>query len=93
MLFERSPEHGNEISVCFIAFEKAFCRINLAIMSDKHKKIVVAWKDGRLIMNVYLNKKERVRIIDQLTEQCEIGRGGGGSDKDAHHRQPYSQFM
>ena len=68
---ERSLEHGNEVFICFVDFEKAFDRIDWVKMLDILKEIGVDWRDRRLIMNLYLNQKAIVRIQQEYSD----GRG------------------
>src|SRR5438132_2700983 len=72
---ERSLEHGNEVFICFVDFEKAFDRIDWLKMLDILKEIGVDWRDRRLIMNLYLNQKAIVRIQQEYSDGGEIGRG------------------
>ena len=72
---ERSLEHGNEVFICFVDFEKAFDRIDWVKMLDILKRIGVDWRDRRLIMNLYMNQKAVVRIQQEFSEEGEIGRG------------------
>ena len=72
---ERSLEHGNEVFICFVDFEKAFDRINWVKMLEILKKIGVDWRDRRLIMNLYMNQKTVVKIQQEFSEEGEIGRG------------------
>jgi hypothetical protein len=75
MVCERSLELDNELCVCFVDFEKAFDRINWAKMMEVLKNIGVDWRDKRLIANLYMNQTASVRVADEMSEQCIIGRG------------------
>ena len=75
MLVERSLEYDNEVFVCFVDFEKAFDRVNWIKMMEILKKIGVDWRDRRLIVNLYVNQTAVVRVHEEYTEACEIGRG------------------
>ena len=55
MLFERSLEHGNDVYVCFVDFEKAFDRVNLVKMFEILKDLHVDWKERRLLKDLYLS--------------------------------------
>jgi len=72
---ERSLEHGNEIFICFVDFEKAFDRIDWVKMIEILKKIGVDWRDRRLILKLYLNQKAVVKIQEEFSDEGEIGRG------------------
>jgi hypothetical protein len=62
VICERSLEHGNDVFICFIDFEKAFDRINWVMMLKILSNIGVDWRDRRLIMNLYMNQKAVVKI-------------------------------
>jgi len=48
MLCERSLEHGNDIYICFIDFEKAFDRVDWKKMMEILKDLQVDWRDRRI---------------------------------------------
>jgi hypothetical protein len=75
VICERSLEHGNEVFICFVDFEKAFDRIDWVMMLNILRKIGVDWRDRRLILNLYMNQKAVVKIQQELSEEGEIGRG------------------
>ena len=72
---ERSLEHGNEVFIYFVDFEKAFDRIDWVKMVKILKKIGVDWRDRRLIMNLYMNQKAVIKIQQEVSDECEIGCG------------------
>src|SRR5438132_13877693 len=71
---ERSLEHGREVFVCFVDFEKAFDRIDWVMMLKTLKNMGVDWGDRRLILNLYMNQKAIVKIQQEVSEEGEIGR-------------------
>ena len=75
VICERSIEHGNDVFICFVDFEKAFDRINWVLMLKMLRNIGVDWKDRRLIMNLYMNQKAVVKIQQDCSDESEIGRG------------------
>lgn len=75
VICERSLEHGNDVFICFVDFEKAFDRIDWKRMLEILKRIGIDWRDRRLIMNLYMNQKAAVRIQQELSKEGEIGRG------------------
>jgi endonuclease/exonuclease/phosphatase family metal-dependent hydrolase len=75
MLCERSLEFGNDVYICFVDFEKAFDRVNWVKMMDILKKIGVDWRDRRLISSLYMDQTATVRVGDECTDSCTIGRG------------------
>jgi hypothetical protein len=68
-------EHGNDVFICFVDFEKAFDRINWVMMLKILRNIGVDWRDRRLIMNLYMNQKAVVKIQQEFSDESEIGRG------------------
>jgi len=74
-LCERSLEHGNDLFICFVDFEKAFDHVDWVRLLQILKSIGVDWKDRRLIMNLYLHQKSVVKIMQEFSEESELGRG------------------
>ena len=64
MLCERSLEHGNDVYVCFVDFEKAFDRVNWVKMFEILKDLLVDWKDRRLLKDLYMNQEAVIRVAD-----------------------------
>jgi Reverse transcriptase (RNA-dependent DNA polymerase) len=75
VICERSLEHGNDVFICFVDFEKAFDRIDWVMMLKILRQIGVDWRDRRLILNLYMNQKAVVKIQQEFSEEGEIGRG------------------
>ena len=68
MLCERSLEHGNEVYICFVDFEKAFDRVNWVKMMSTLKNLNVDWKDRRMIRELYMKQEAVVRIADGVSD-------------------------
>ena len=75
MLCERSLNLDNEVSVCFVDFEKAFDRVNWVKMLEVLKRIGVDWRDRRLIGSLYMEQMATVRIGEKCSEPSVVGRG------------------
>ena len=75
MLCERSLEHGNDVYICFVDFEKAFDRVNWIMLLEVLKDIGVDWRDRRLIMELYLRQEVVVRVADGESSPGIVGRG------------------
>src|ERR1043165_6393374 len=75
MLCERSLEHGNDVHICFIDFEKAFDRVSWVKMMEALKNIQVDWRDRRMIQALYMNQEAVVKVADGESEPGVIGRG------------------
>ena len=67
----------------FIDREKAFYRVDWKKLMEILKKIGVNWKGRRLLSNLYMKERIKVRIGEQLSEGSEIGMGYA---KDALYR-------
>ena len=74
-LCERSLEHGNDIFICFVDFEKAFDRVDWVKMLQILKSIGVDWRDRRLIINLYMQQKSVVKVMQEYSQESDIGRG------------------
>jgi hypothetical protein len=75
MLCERSLEHGNDVYICFVDFEKAFDRINWVTLMEALREIGVDWRDRRLIQELYLQQEVVMRVADGESEPGIVGRG------------------
>ena len=75
MLCERSMEHGNDVYVCFVDFEKAIDRVNWVKMFEILKDLHVDWKDRRLLKDLYMNQEAVIRVADGESKPGIIGRG------------------
>ena len=61
--------------ICFVDFEKAFDRVNWAKMLSILKNIGVDWRDRRLISELYMGQTAVVKIGEEYSKPCVIGRG------------------
>jgi hypothetical protein len=68
-------EHGNDVYICYVDFEKAFDRVNWVIMMDVLKSLQVDWRDRRLICELYMKQEAVIRVADGESEPGIIGRG------------------
>src|SRR6218665_687574 len=75
LLMERSLQHGQNIYVCFVDYEKAFDRVDWKKLMNALRRIGVDWKDRRLIGNLHMGQKVRIRIEGECSEPGVIGRG------------------
>jgi hypothetical protein len=62
IISERTLEIGEEISVCFIDWQKAFDRVNWTKLMQILKKIGIDWRERRLISNLYMAQSIKVRL-------------------------------
>jgi hypothetical protein len=62
IISERTLEIDEELSVCFIDWQKAFDRVNLTKSMQILKKIGIDWRERRLISNLYMAQSVKVRL-------------------------------
>ena len=74
-LCKRSLEHGNEVYICFVNFEKAFDRVDWVKMFDRLKNLLIDWRDRRLLQDLYMRQQAVIRIADGESDPGTIGRG------------------
>ena len=74
ILTERSLENNQEVYICFVDYEKAFDRVDWRKLMTILRKMGVDWRDRRLIGNLYMGQRIRVRIEGELSEPVQIGR-------------------
>ena len=89
MLCERSLEHGNDVYICFVDFEKAFDRVNWLKMMELLKQLQVDLKDRRLIGDLYMRQYTVVKVADGESEPAVIGRGVRQAARCCHCCSPY----
>ena len=75
ILAERSIEFGQDLFVAFVDLEKAFDRVDWQKLVEVLREIGVDWRDRRIIRNLYMGQSAKVRIAEEVTEECKIGRG------------------
>ena len=68
-------DHGKELFVCFVDYEKAFDKVNWVKMMGILKDLGIDWRDRRLICELYMKQEAVVRIMNEESEPCAIGRG------------------
>ena len=74
MLTGKSLQHGQNIYVCFVEFEKAFDIVDWKKLMNALRRIGVDWKDRRLIGNLCMGQKVRIRIEGKCSEPCRSDR-------------------
>ena len=73
IIVERTLEIDEELCVCFIDWQKAFDRVNLAKFMQIPKRTGIDWRIRRLISKLYMD--QRVRLDRGETRSVQIGRG------------------
>jgi hypothetical protein len=68
-------EIDEELSVCFIEWQKAFGRVNWTELMHILKKIGIDWRERRLISNFCMAEKVKVRLNQGETRSVKTGRG------------------
>ena len=72
---ERRLQHGKDIFVCFVDYEKAFDRVNWSKLMKILEQIGVDEKDRQLIRHLYLRQSVVVRVNGGNSEPGLLGRG------------------
>jgi len=75
VISEQTSEIDEEISVCFIDWQKAFDRVNWTKLMQILKKTGIHWRERRLISNLYMAQSVKVRLNRGETRNVKIGRG------------------
>jgi len=75
IISERALEIDEEISVCFIDWQKAFDRVNWTKLMQILKETGIDWRGRRLISNLYMTQSVEVRLNRGETRSLKIGRG------------------
>ena len=75
IIAERTLETDEELCVCFIDWQKAFDRVNWTNLMHMLKRIVIDWRERRLIRKLYMVQKVKVRLDRRKTRRVQTGRG------------------
>ena len=67
----------------YLSTSKAFDRVDSKKLIGIQKKIGLDWKGRRLLSNLYMKQRIKVRIGEEMSEGREIGKGHG---KDVLYR-------
>ena len=73
-LGERSMQHGKDMYICFVDYEKAFDRVNWCRLMRALERIGIDWKDRRLIKNLYMGQTVMIRIDGINSKPGKIGK-------------------
>jgi len=68
-------EIDEELSVCFIDWQKAFDRVNWNKLMQILKETGIDWSERRLISNLYMAQSVKVRLNRGETRSVKIARG------------------
>jgi len=75
IISERNLEIDEEISVCFIDWQKAFDRVNWSKLMQILKETGIDWRERRLISSLYVAQSVKVRLNRGETRSMKVGRG------------------
>jgi len=75
IISERTWEIDEELSVCFIDWQKAFDRANWTKLMQILKGTGIDWRERRLISNLYMAQSVKVRLNRGEARSVKIGRG------------------
>ena len=75
IIAERSIQHDQDIYICFVDYEKAFDRVDWKKLIRILRRMGVDWRERRLIGNLYMGQRVKIRIDGEYSEPGKIGRG------------------
>ena len=67
-------EIDEQICICFIDWQKAFDRANWTALMQIQKRNGIDWRERRLISNLYMDQRVKVRLGRGETRSVQIGR-------------------
>ena len=76
ILCEKVLDRGNKMFVCF-NYEKALDRVKWVKLMDISNQLGMNWRDRKLICELYTKQQAVVRVVQEETNPCIIGRGEG----------------
>jgi len=68
-------EIDEELSVCFLDWQKAFDQVNWTKLMQILKETGIDWRERRLISNLYMTHSVKVQLNRGETRSVKIGRG------------------
>ena len=72
IISERTLEIDEELSVCFIDWQKAFDRVNWSKLMQILKETGIDWRERKLISNLYMAQSVKVRLNRGKTRSVKI---------------------
>jgi len=75
IISERVLDLKEEMSLCFIDWQKAFDRVDWTKLLEILRNIVVNWRERRLIRNLYMGQRVKLHLNQGETDSVQIGRG------------------
>jgi hypothetical protein len=75
IISERTLEIDEELSICFIDWQKALDRVSWTKLMQILKEIGIDWRERRLISNLYRAQSVKVRLNRGETRSVKIERG------------------
>jgi hypothetical protein len=75
IISEQTLEIDEELSGCFINWQKAFDRVNWTKLIQIVKETGIDWRERRLISNLYMAQSVKMRLNQGETRSVKIGRG------------------
>ena len=64
-----------EMCLCFIDWQKAFDSVDWTKLLEMLRNIGVNWRERRLIWNLYMGQRVKLRLNQRETDSVKIGRG------------------
>ena len=68
-------EYNKKVCICYVECKKSFNHVDWVKLETILQSLGVDWKDRKLIWNLYIGQKAYVRISEEQSDACVIGRG------------------
>ena len=75
IISEQALEIDEELCVCFVDWQKEFDRVNWTKLMQTLKVTGIDWRERRLIGNLYMAQRVKVRLNRGETRSVKFGRG------------------
>ena len=75
IISERELDVKEEMCLCFLDWQKAFYRVDWSKLLEMLRNIGVNWRERRLIRNLYMRQRVKLRLNQGETDSVQIGRG------------------
>ena len=74
IILESVLDVKEEMCLCFIDWQKAFDCVDWTILLEMLRNIGVNWRERRLIRNLYMGQRVKLRLNQEETDSVKIGR-------------------
>ena len=75
IISEKVLDVEEEMCLCFIDWQKAFGRVDWTKLLEMLRNIGVNWRERRLIRNLYMEQRVKLRLNQRENDSVKIVRG------------------